>query len=243
MMDRQNYFEMLGVKESADANATSKKYMKLAKQWHPDRLPPELSELRPWVEEIFHLFTVANDTLSDTKKRIDYQKTVMQGGGTPESERKLNVMVEAAINFQKVDVLVKRRRYDDALAICESAMAVVRKEADYPAMKAWILLLRDGVETEEVADEIRNLLRKAFSINPDHVQGHFVRAHFLKRQGDYDKALKHFKKVAKLDPKNLEALREVRVGNMRTQRGRSSAPPPARGDGKRTSLFGKFFKK
>ena len=243
MMDRQNYFEMLGVKESAEGNDISKKYMSLAKIWHPDRLPPELSELRPWVEEIFHLFTVASDTLGDANKRIEYQKTVMQGGGTPESERKLNVMVEAAINFQKVDVLVKRRRYDDALEICEAAMAVVRKEADYPAMTAWILLLRDGIDDDAIANRIRDLLRKAFAINPDHVQGHFVRANFLKRQGDHDKALKHFKKVSKLDPKNLEALREVRIGNMRKSRGRSSAPPPSRGDSKRPSIFGKFFKK
>ncbi|MBW2719033.1 MAG: DnaJ domain-containing protein, partial [Deltaproteobacteria bacterium] len=233
MLDRQNYFGMLGVKESADTNEISKKYMTLAKQWHPDRMPPELSELRPWVEEIFHLFTVASDTLGDIKKRVEYQKTVMQGGGTPESERKLHVMVEAAINFQKVDVLVKRRRYDDALEICDAAMLVVRKEADYPAMKAWILLLRDGVEAEGVPDQIRSLLRKTFAINTDHVHGHFVRAHFLKRQGDHDKALKHFRKVARLDPKNIEALREVRIGNMRLQRGRSSAPPPARGDSKR----------
>jgi len=243
MMDRQNYFEMLGVKESAEGNDISKKYMSLAKIWHPDRLPPELSELRPWVEEIFHLFTVASDTLGDANKRIEYQKTVMQGGGTPESERKLNVMVEAAINFQKVDVLVKRRRYDDALEICEAAMAVVRKEADYPAMTAWILLLRDGIDDEAVANRIRDLLRKTFAINPDHVHGHFVRANFLKRQGDHEKALKHFKKVSKLDPKNLEALREVRIGNMRQSRGRSSAPPPSRGDSKRPSIFGKFFKK
>jgi curved DNA-binding protein CbpA len=243
MMDRQNYFEMLGVKESVDGNDIRSKYMTLAKKWHPDRLPAELAPLRPWVEEVFHLLTVANDTLSDSKKRADYQKTVMQGGGTPESERKLNVMVEAAINFQKVDVLVKRRRYDEAIQICDSAMEVVRKEADYPAMKAWILLLRDGVDDEEVANEIRGLLRTTFQLNPDHVHGHFTRAHFLKRMGDHDKAHKHFKKVAKLDPKNLEALREVRIGEMRKARGRSSAPPPGAGDGKRPSLFGKFFKK
>ncbi len=242
MMDRQNYFEMLGVKESANSSDISKKYMTLAKTWHPDRLPSELAALRPWVEEIFHLFTVANDTLSDTKKRVAYQKTVMQGGGTPESERKLGVMVEAAINFQKVDVLVKRRCYDQALGICEAAMSVVRKEADYPAMKAWILLLRDGVDEEEIADEIRSLLRTTFSINPDHVHGHFVRAHFLKRQGEHDKALKHFMKVAKLDPQNLEAAREVRIGTMRHARGRSSAPPPAL-EGKLPNFLGKFFKK
>ena len=242
MMDRQNYFQMLGAKESEDSSGIRTKYMTLAKKWHPDRLPPDLAALRPWVEEIFHLLTVANDTLSDTKKRAEYQRAVMQGGGTPESERKLNVVVEAAINFQKVDILVKRKRYDDALKICDAAMAVVRKEADYPAMKAWILMLRDGVDDDEVVDEIRGLLRTTFAINPDHVHGHYVRAHFLKRRGQHDKALKHFKKVAKLDPKNLEAAREVRVGTMRQSRGRSSAPPP-RGGGKRPSLFGKFFKK
>jgi hypothetical protein len=242
MMDRQNYFEMLGVKESAESNDIRKKYMALAKKWHPDRLAPELSALRPWVEEIFHLLTVASDTLGDEKKRGEYQRTVMQGGGTPESERKLNVVVEAAINFQKVDVLVKRKRYDEALKICDHAMAVVRKEADYPAMKAWILLMRDGIEEEEIADEIRSLLRKTFSLNSDHVHGHFVRAHFLKRMGQHDKALKHFKKVAKLDPKNLEAAREVRIGVMRKSKGRTSAPPPG-SSGKRPSIFGKFFKK
>ena len=242
MMDRQNYFEMLGVKESSDSNDIRSKYMAMAKKWHPDRLPPELAPLRRWVEEVFHLLTVANDTLSDATKRAEYQKTVMQGGGTPESERKLNVMVEAAINFQKVDILVKRRRYDEAIEICNSAMEVVCKEADYPAMKAWILLLRDGVDQEEVADEIRSLLRTTFQLNPDHVHGHFTRAHFLKRMGDHEKAHKHFRKVVKLDPKNLEALREVRVGEMRKARGRSSAPPP-RGDSKRPSIFGKFFKK
>ncbi len=241
MMDRQNYFEMLGVKESADANDIRGKYMKLAKKWHPDRLPNELSPLRPWVEEIFHLFTVARDTLANDKSRIEYQKTVMQGGGTPESERKLNVMVESAINFQKVDVLVKRRRYDEALRICDEVMEVVRKEADYPAMKAWVLMLKHGIEEDEVANEIRELLKQTFRLNPDHVQGHFVRAHFLKRMGKHDKALKHFKKVAKLNPKNLEAIREVRIGSMRQSRGRSSAPP---GKGsKRPGIFGKLFKK
>ena len=241
MMDRQNYFEMLGIKESADGNEARQKYLALAKIWHPDRLPPQLVQLRPYVEEIFHLLTTARDTLTDSKKRGEYQKTVMQGGGTPEADRKLNIMVETAINFQKVDVLVKRRRYDEALEICDAAIAAVRKEPDYPAMKAWILLLRDGVDDPDSAEQIRNLLRKTFQLNPDHVQGHFVRANFLKRQGEHDKALKHFRKVANLDPKNLAALREVRIGTMRQSRGRSSAPPP-RGDGK-PSIFGKFFKK
>lgn len=240
MLDRQNYFEMLGVKESSDANEVRSRYMQLAKKWHPDRLPEPLAPLRPWVEEIFHLYTLARDTLADKKQLAEYQKTVMQGGGTPEAERKINMVVEAALEFQKVDVLVRRRQYDQALQIVDRAMQTVTKEADYPAMKAWILLLRDGIDDTDVLNQIRECLRTVFKLNPDHVHGHFVRAHVLKRLGNYDKALAHFKKVAQLDPKNLDALREVRVAKMRHAKGRSTAPPPSI-TGKRASLFGGLF--
>lgn len=242
MMDRQNYFEMLGCKESSEGSEVRTKYLQLAKKWHPDRMPAELAPVRPWVEEIFHLLTVASDTLTDEKSRQGYQKTVMQGGGTPEADRKINVVVNTALEFQKVEVLVKRRRYDEAMEIVDRALASVKKEADYPAMKAWIIFLRDGLDDPVALEQIRANLRLTFKLNRDHTHGHFVRAHVLKRLGNHDKALAHFKKVVKLDPKNLEALREVRVAVMRHSKGMSTAPPPS-GSGRRPSIFGGLFGK
>jgi tetratricopeptide (TPR) repeat protein len=205
-------------------------------------MPAELAPVRPWVEEIFHLLTVASDTLSDEKSRQGYQKTVMQGGGTPEADRKISVVVNTALEFQKVEVLVKRRRYDEAMEIVDRALASVKKEADYPAMKAWILFLRDGLDDPVALEQIRANLRLTFKLNRDHTHGHFVRAHVLKRLGNHDKALAHFKKVVKLDPKNLEALREVRVAVMRHSKGMSTAPPPS-SSGRRHSIFAGLFGK
>ena len=238
MLDRQNYFEMLGVKEASSPEEIRDRYLLLAKEWHPDKLPPELDPVRPWADEAFHLITLARDTLSDPSKRTEYINAMVHGGGTPAADRKLNALVDAAMAYQKVDVLVKRREWDEALSIVEANMRIAPKEADYPAMKAWILLNKHGVDDETHRADIDMYVRKALSLNPEHLHAHFVKANVYKRKGNHEKALIHFRKVAKLDPKNLEAVREVRVANMRLSRGRSSAPPPShRGAG----IFGKLF--
>ena len=238
LLDRQNYFEMLGVKEASKPGEIRNRYLLLAKEWHPDRLPRQLDGIRSWVDEIFHLLTQARDTLSDATRRDEYTKIVVQGGGTPSTDRKLNALVDAAMAYEKVGNLLKRRQWDEALEIVGSNIAVAPKEPDYVAMKAWILLNKHGLEDEEHQEMITANLRKAFSLNPEHLHAHFVKATFHKRLGDHARALIHFKKVADLDPRNLEAVREVRIANMRKARGRSSAPPPGH---KRDSIFGKFF--
>jgi hypothetical protein len=77
----------------------------------------------------------------------------------------------------------------------------------------------------------------------------------FKRIDETTKAYKDFKKAADLNPRNLDAMREVRLHNMRggTTRGQSK-PPPGIGNSGRPSqkppqpdglggLFGKLFKK
>jgi hypothetical protein len=82
-----------------------------------------------------------------------------------------------------------------------------------------------------------------------------------KRIDDISRAVKDFKRVAELNPRTLDAAREVRLYNMR---GGSKAPPPPGGTGAtataspggaarnskpppppeaRGGLFGKLFKK
>jgi hypothetical protein len=42
-----NYFEMLGVGEDATKEAVAEAYRQLAKTWHPDRISPDLHEIKP----------------------------------------------------------------------------------------------------------------------------------------------------------------------------------------------------
>jgi hypothetical protein len=76
-----------------------------------------------------------------------------------------------------------------------------------------------------------------------------------KRLGKTDMATKDFKRVADLNPRNIDAAREVRLHQMRGGRGsvpppassQKSPPPPKSDDSqqktKTSGIFGRLFKK
>lgn len=63
----KNYYDVLGVSEDADASTIKKAYRKLAQKYHPDRNAGDVKS-----EERFKEIQEANETLSDPKKRKEY---------------------------------------------------------------------------------------------------------------------------------------------------------------------------
>lgn len=239
-IETQTYFDMLGVPKDASAANIQKAYFGLVKKWHPDRLPGELSELRPFVERIFRYLTRANETLSDPAERGKYLATVQEGGGTPEKERELAAIVNAAMEFRKVEVLMRRREHDRALELVEEILEVAPDEADYHATRGYLLYqLHPGAEKRT---EILAALDRALELSPDHDKAHYYKGMALKRWGSKSQALTHFKKAAELNPKNIEATREVRLASMR---GSLPADEPTETRKKKGDagggLFGKIF--
>lgn len=231
-IEKLNYFAMLGVHKDVTTAQVGEAYMKLVKDWHPDRLPPELVELKPWMERIFHHITTAKDVLSDDKKRAEHIKAVEAGGGSPEADRQLNAIIFAALEYQKVEVLVKQKSWDEALPILEQAKTMNPGEADYFAMEAWILLNKFSGPTSPLA-KIMESCDKALALNEQHERANFCKGLVLKRLGDEVKAHKFFKKASEINPRNIEAAREVRIATMRG----TSIPPGKRSGG---GLFGLF---
>jgi len=239
-LEEQNYYQMLGVSKDASTSTIQEAYFELVKRWHPDRLPPELSDLRPWVDRIFHFLTEAKEALSDEETRAEYLKQVQAGGGTPKAEREVEAIVTAAMEFQKVEVLVRRREWEQALEILKEAQELAPDDPDYTAMEGWILF-QEHPGKDAPYERMHRCFDRALELNPNSARAHHYKASTLKRQGDEDGALKHFKKAADLDPKNLEAVREVRLATMR---GRTSKPPPGKkGAKKDDGLISKLFKK
>lgn len=67
----KNYYEVLEISESADSDEIKKAYRKLTKQYHPDRNPDG--------EEHFKKIVEAYETLGDSSKRADYDRTLNGG--------------------------------------------------------------------------------------------------------------------------------------------------------------------
>lgn len=66
---KMDYYQILGLTRTADAEAVKKAYRKLAKECHPDAYPGDKK-----AEERFKQITEAYAVLSDTEKRKKYDK-------------------------------------------------------------------------------------------------------------------------------------------------------------------------
>ena len=79
MMQKKNYYEILGVSDSERklqgedfAKSLKKKYLQLAKQWHPDKFVNKSDEEKKNAEEKFKEIAEAYAVLSDKDKRQRY---------------------------------------------------------------------------------------------------------------------------------------------------------------------------
>src|SRR6266542_6831378 len=68
-MAKQDFYDILGVAKSADAEELKRAYRKLAMQWHPDRNPGDKS-----AEQRFKDISEAYDVLKDDQKRAAYDR-------------------------------------------------------------------------------------------------------------------------------------------------------------------------
>ena len=246
----QDYFQMLGVERDATTEQIQKAFFSLAKVWHPDRLPAALHDVKDSCSKVFTFLTEANATLTDPGKRQDYQKLLKEGGATPEDQAKIQAILEAAQEFQKAEFLLKRNPTDpQAYEIVKRCVALDDLQADYLATLTWLDAQRPEWLSREKTLEKTFILDRCLKMNPNCERAYFYRGMLYKRAEEPNKALKDFKKAAELNPRNLDAMREIRLHNIRGKSGPSggaSGGRPSNAPAKDDSiggLFGKLFKK
>ena len=251
-IDREDYFLMLDLDRDASPDDVRGAFFALAKTWHPDRLPPRIADVRDACSRVFARLSEAHQTLSDPERRRRYMNLMTDGGATPEAQATIASVIEAATNFQKAEICLRRADYPQAEQLCKKAHEADPDQPDYLAMLAWLYALKPenqgGVPT--LAAIAR--LDKAISISNRCERAHFYRGSLYKRLGNASMAAKDFRRAYDLNPRNIDAAREVRLHDMRVHQG--SAAPPKRSDApihdgtrkpsdKSAGLFGKLFKK
>jgi tetratricopeptide (TPR) repeat protein len=249
----QDYFQMLGLARDATPDMVQKAFFGLAKVWHPDRLPPALIDVKDACSKVFTHLTEAQATLCDAERRTEYMTLLKDGGATPDDQAKIHAILEAATEFQKAEILLKRNDTAQAHELARKALALDPDQADYLAMVTWLDSQKpEWIGREKTLEKVA-VLDKCIKLNANSERAYFWRGMLYKRIDETSKAIKDFKKAAELNPRNLDALREVRLHNIR---GGQSKPPPGGGGGGsgRPSgkppqpetlggLFGKLFKK
>jgi curved DNA-binding protein CbpA len=247
-IDSEDYFQMLGLARDVPPEQIRNAYFALAKQWHPDRVPPELAEVKPLVAKVFARISDAFQNLNDATKRKDYLARIQAGGGTPEDDEKIARVVDAAMEFQKAEILLKKNDLAGAEQLATACVRADPEQPEYLALLVWIQAqrrgdppgMREGM-TSTHFDDLIKLLDGVLAKEPSYERAIYYRGVLLKRSGRVDKALRDFKRAVELNPKNIDAVREVRLNDMRKRSQPGTKPESGSPDG--GGLFGKFFKR
>jgi curved DNA-binding protein CbpA len=251
-LDSEDYFQMLGVGHDATTEQIAAAYRGLAKVWHPDRLPSELVEVKPISSRIFARLSEAFATLNDANKRKEYINTLKAGGGTAEEQEKVARVVDASFEFQKAEILLKKNDLAGAEHLVSRAVAADPEQPDYFTLLVWIRAMRRGDPPElregQTSTHYDDLIKQLDSIllkEKEFERALYYRGVLLKRSGRMDRAIRDFRLSAQLNPKNLDAVREVRLFEMRKSKGGTGGGTgtPQQKQAPEESRIGKFFKR
>jgi hypothetical protein len=231
-IDREDYFSMLGIAKDGPSGEVQSAYFALAKIWHPDRLPPELGSVRDGASKVFARMSEAFETLSDPARRKRYLDVMKGGGGTPEEADEIQAIIDAATDFQRAEILW-RKRDPSAEEFINRAYKADPEQSDYIALYATVQLSKRAPDAS--VDDLIKLCDHAIENSERCELAYFCRANLKKRIGRIESAIVDFKNAYELNPKNLDAAREVRLYEMRrakmsdqrrtTPNARRSTPP------------------
>ena len=200
-------------------------------------------------QRVFARMSEAHQTLTDTDKRLRYQQLMKEGGETPEQQQEIANVLGATVEFQKAEICLRKNDLAQATQLASHALELDPNQADYVALVAWLTSLSPTAQTPEATQGCIDELERALKMNERCERAYFYRAMLYKKLHKQGLAFKDFKKVADLNPKNIDAQRELRLYEMRGGPPRRVTPypsqPPAKGGSpsKPPGLFQKFFKK
>ncbi len=204
----QNYFERLGVTAKADSAAVKAAYFKLAKSFHPDTVPagsPEtLAQLK---SQLFGVVGEAYRTLADERSRADYAEELL--AGTHGEKVDISQIFQAEENFQKACVLVKLRRFKDAVALLDAAIKLNPNEGEFYAWRGHAFLLSSS-DRKAALGQAKADIQESLRRNERCAPAHYFMGQIAKLTADTAAELKHFRRAVEIKPDHVDAQRELR---------------------------------
>lgn len=225
-----DYFEALGLGRECAPGDVRKAYYRLAKEYHPDRFLGSglSSEMSSKINEMFQYITQAYTILSNPDTSSGYLDELVNG---PRKSIDINQVIEAETSYQEGRALLKVRRFSAAAKLLKRAIELSPEESEYMTYFAWALF-KTAPEKLDVQNQAMEILLASREINPSFDLTHLYLGQVYQSQDKERQAEKSFEMAVQANPDCTEALRELRLMNLRRER-----EPQSKG------LFRKFMKK
>jgi hypothetical protein len=209
-------FTTLGLAEGDSVDAARAAYLRLCRLWHPDKLPATLAPFRSEVETIFARMTEAHVTLTDADARRKYL-AARAAGASPEgaAEDAPKTREEA---LREILRLLGQRNFSAAEAASRRLSSVNAEDAEAHALVAWCSTSGAEASPEELRVAMP-LLDRAVNLDRQCERASYYRGVFHQRLANPTAAFRDFARVVALDPKHVDAQRELRILEMRARKG------------------------
>ncbi|MBN2196201.1 MAG: DnaJ domain-containing protein [Polyangiaceae bacterium] len=210
--ERRDFYGLLEIDKTAPTALIQAAYVKLAKVWHPDKLPPSMTHRRNDATRLFAKLSEARRLFCDAEERarFDYEQT----SGESE-EATVTRVVEAANEFRRAELFSRRNDFGAAITHAEAAYKGDDEQPEYAALFAYVVVQSGTPLEPKRLEELVQLVEKAVERDGENVRIRLYRAFVLKRAGRMEDAQRDFRFVARHDRHNVDAMREIRLYNIR----------------------------
>jgi len=188
-------------------------YEALARKVHPDRFAGASVAVRQLASEVEAMLVEARDTLLDTSARADYVKSQQQERRASVSEEEGRRALTAETEFQRGESLLKARDYEGALLCFGKAVQHFPDEGEYHAHYGWALYLCHP-DNEVVFEEAIEHVRRGVKLANDREKPYLYLGRLYKVMGKLEAAQKMFTRAVQIQPRCVEALRDLRLLKM-----------------------------
>jgi CheY-like chemotaxis protein/DnaJ-domain-containing protein 1 len=215
----QTPFQILDVPETADEEQIQAAYGKLCERTHPDRVSHANDAVKMLASEVFAMVANAYETLIDPRRRQGYLLGLKKASREAAEREVGKRALEAQMQFQQGDAALRARDYGAALRCFGRALELYPDEGEYHAHYGWTLHLSHPSDPA-MASEAMEHVQRALKLAPDQEKPYLFMGRLCKAIGRADVAEKMFARALKIQPECLDALRELRLINMRREKGK-----------------------
>lgn len=226
----KDHYGVLDVPSTADDEAIRLSYASLAKRTHPDRFHAASSSVRQLAAQVFGRISEAWDGIATAEARAAYAANLAEGRQLEVLESEGKRALAAETEFQKGEAKMAARDYEGALLCFGRAMENFPSEGEYRSHYGWCLYLCHP-DNEVMLQEALEHCREGLKLAKDREKPYLLLGRLYKAMGKTGAARKMFSRAVQIKPQCVEAMRELRIMNMRGEM------PSGRGAGVLKKIF------
>jgi len=213
-LKEKNYFEIFDSEQKVDKGEIKKKFLQLAKQYHPDTIPhQEVPEIKKVADELFTLLSKARDTITNNQKRTEYID-YLSGGGNEDATEEVAKILASEQHFYNGQTAARRKDWPTARKYFEDAIELNPDEGEFHAELGWAHFNMSGndmVARQEATAHIEH----AIELSPKLANAYYYLGSIHKAAGNLQQATENFIQTYKLDKKHTKAKSEIHLLKVR----------------------------